>query len=117
MVKLKASTILEVIIALLLGTMIIGFSMNIVVKTAKNYNAVKKADAMFLVQNRFSILSENPKLIQDSIRDEGILLVESLKNYKQSEELFVLEIKAYTAQNRFLVEKKALIKITDESEE
>ena len=117
MVKLKGSTVLEVIIALLLGTIIIGFSMNIVVKTAKNYNAVKKADAMFLVQNRFAIVKENPESVQDSIWENGILLVENLQQYQQSNHLLLLEIKAYTAEKKFLLEKKALIEKNEEDRE
>ncbi|WP_321308593.1 hypothetical protein [Marinifilum fragile] len=117
MVKIKGSTILEVIIALLLGTIIIGFSMNIVVKTAKNYNAVKKADAMFLVENRFAILKENPELLQDSIWKNGILLVEKLEQYQGSNDLLLLKIEAYTVERRFLLGKKILIEKNDRYED
>lgn len=117
MVKLKSSTILEVIMALLIGTMIIGFSMNIVVKTGKNYNAVKRAGAMFMLKNRISIIQEEPNQLQDTIRGNGIFIVEKMTAYQQSEKVFVLELKAYTLENRFLVEKKALIEINNNDED
>ncbi len=111
MVKIKGSTILEVIIALLIGTMIIGFSMNIVVKTSKNYNAVKRASAMFQLKNRFKQIENDSSLLQDTIQGNGIYIVEKISPHKQSEYVFLLEMKAYTLEKRFLVEKKAFIEI------
>lgn len=114
MVKLRSSTIIEVVIALLIGVMIIGFSMNIVVKTGKNYNAVKRARSIFMLNNRFLILQEDPSQLQDTVEENGIFIVEKMTSYQQSEKVFVLEMKAYTYENRFLVAKRSLIEISDE---
>lgn len=111
MVKIKGSTILEVIIALLIGTMIIGFSMNIVVKTSKNYNAVKRGSAMFQLKNRFGQIKNDPSLLQNTVQGNGIYIVEKMSSYQQSESVFLLELNAYTLENRFLVKKKAIIEI------
>lgn len=111
--KLKSSSLIEVIIALCIGMIIIALSMSIVVKTGKNYNAFQRGRAMLLMSQRAFVLQNNPEIIQDSLKVNGIVLLEKLTNYHELDRVFQLDMKCYSSEGRFLGEKKCLLEIAD----
>lgn len=96
---------------------IIGLSMSIVVKTGKNYNAFQRGRAMLLMNQRAYFLQDNPESVQDSLKINGILLLEKLNSYRDVDRVFQLEMKSYSTEGRFLGEKKCLLEIAEPYED
>lgn len=115
--RIKGSTIIEVIIALLIGMMVLAMAMTIVVKTGKNYNANQKAQAMIWMKNRTYQLETKPSVHEDTIRENGVIYFESLTVLEGQKDVLTLYMIAMTEEKRFLAEKRRLINLKPEIEE
>lgn len=111
--KLKSSSLIEVIVALCIGVIIITLSMNIVVQTGKNYNAFQRGRAMFLMSERAYFLQNNPEAVQSSLTMNGIVIFEKLSSYRNIHRVFQLEMKSFSSEGKFLGEKKFLFEISE----
>lgn len=107
--KIKGSTIIEVIIALMIGMIIIGMSMSIVVKTGRNYNASQRARAVIWMNNRFIQLKDSPEVREDSIVLLGMIVYENVSKYENQEDVLMVDLKAVSREMRFLANKRSLI--------
>lgn len=90
---------------------IITLSMSIVVKTGKNYNAFQRGRAMLLMSQRAYLLQSNPETVQDSLKINGIVLLEKLSAYRDIERVYQLDMKCYSSGGRFLGKKNCLLEI------
>jgi hypothetical protein len=108
--RIKASTLVEVIIALLIGMMVMGMAMSIVVKTGKNYNAVQRTRALMWMRNRVHQLEIAPLLHEDTIQGQGMLIYEKLSEMEGKPDVLQLYMRAMTPEKRLLAEKWRLLK-------
>ena len=118
--KIKGSTIIEVIIALLIGMMVLAMAMAIVVKTGKNYNATHRTRALLLMKNRLYQIKDQPELRSDTLLVNGILLFENLSEAEGKKDVLNVYMKAMTPEGRTLLEKRHFVNRIpdyDESEE
>ncbi len=109
--RIKGSTIIEVIIALMIGMLILAMSMTIVAKTNKNYNAELRTRSLIWMRNRVYMMETNPVLHEDTIQANGILIYENLANFDGKRDVLILYMKAMTIENRLLAEKWRLINL------
>lgn len=109
--RIKGSTIIEVIMALMIGMIILAMAMTIVVKTGKNYNAVHRTRALIWMRNRVYMMEANPVLHEDTIQANGMLIYENLANLEGKKDVLILYMKAMTPENRLLAEKWRLINL------
>ena len=115
--KIGGSTILEVIIALLIGMLVLAMAMAIVVKTGKNYNATHRTRAMFVMKNRLYHFKDNPVIHSDTIFVNGFLLYENLSEIEGKKGVLNAYFKAMTTEGRPLIEKRHIINLKPEHEE
>ncbi|WP_461630257.1 prepilin-type N-terminal cleavage/methylation domain-containing protein [Labilibaculum euxinus] len=109
--RIKGSTIIEVIMALMIGMIVLAMAMTIVVKTGKNYNAVHRTRALIWMRNRVYMMETNPVLREDTIQANGMLIYEKLANLEGKKDVLILYMKAMTPENRLLAEKWRLINL------
>ena len=114
--RIKGSTIIEVIIALLIGMMVLAMAMIIVVKTGKNYNATHRTRALLWMRNRVYQLETKPALHEDTIQVNGMLIYENLAELEGKQDVLILYMKAMTPENRLLAEKRRLINLKPDNE-
>lgn len=107
--KIKGSTIIEVIIALLIGMMVLAMAMAIVVKTGKNYNATHRTRALLLMKNRLYQIKDQPELRSDTVSVNGILLFENLSEAEGKKDVLNVYLKAMTPEGRTLLEKRHFV--------
>jgi len=115
--RIKGSTIIEVIIALLIGMLVLAMAMTIVVKTGKNYNANRKAKALIWMKNRTYQLELKPIVHEDTIRANGMIIFESMTEFEGKKDVLNLYMKAMTDEYMFLAEKKRLINLKPDIDE
>nr|WP_320120042.1 hypothetical protein [uncultured Marinifilum sp.] len=115
--RIKGSSIIEVIIALLIGMLVLAMAMTIVVKTGKNYNANRKAKALLWMKNRTYQLELKPVVHEDTIRVNGMIIFESVVELEGKKDVLLLYMKAMTGENRFLAEKRRLINFKPDTDE
>ncbi|PXY01813.1 hypothetical protein DF185_03965 [Marinifilum breve] len=115
--KIEGSTIIEVIMALLIGMLVLAMAMAIVVKTGKNYNATHRTRAMFVIKDRLYYFQNNPMIHSDTIPVNGFLLYENLSEINGRKGVLNAYFKAMTTEGRRLIEKQHVINMKPEHEE
>jgi hypothetical protein len=115
--KIEASTIVEVIVALLIGMLVLAMAMAIVVKTGKNYNATHRTRALLFMKNRLYQLKDNPVIHNDTIIVNGFMVYEKISEVDGKKGVLKVYQKAMTPEGRLLIEKKHIINLIPEHEE
>lgn len=115
--KIEGSTIMEVIMALLIGMLVLAMAMAIVVKTGKNYNATHRTRAMFVIKDRLYYHKNNPMIHSDTIPVNGFLLYENLSEIEGRKGVLNAYFEAMTIEGRRLIEKQHIINLKPEHEE
>ncbi|HAF29361.1 MAG TPA: hypothetical protein DCG75_09980 [Bacteroidales bacterium] len=107
--KLKASTLIETIIAMLIVTIAFSLALMLMLSISKNSNNSLKTKAYFLA-NEVLVKTKSEKTYFDQDFDYGnILIKKTVAEYENNEELFQLNISAYDVRNYKLVEQNELI--------
>ena len=114
--KIKSSTIIEVIVALLIGMLVLAMAMAIVVKTGKNYNATHRTRALLFLKNRLHQIKNDPVIHNDTIFVNGFMLYENISEAEGKKNILNVNLKAMTPEGRLLLEKKHFINRTPEYE-
>ena len=108
--KLKSSTVMEVIVALTIISIIIAISFFIIANLNKNNNINLKYRASILIDNQLNTLSREPEELNDTLLINTIKLVRNSQLDEQYKDLWNVEIKAFTQFHKLLYQKKAIIK-------
>lgn len=114
--KIVASTIIEVIVALLIGMIVLAMAITIVVKTGKNYNATHRARALLIMRNRLYYLKDNPVIKSDTIFVSGFMFYEKSFEYEGKRDVFNVYLRAMTLEGKLLIEKQHIINLIPEYE-
>jgi hypothetical protein len=109
MKKLRSGTIIEVIVALLIGMIVLAMAMTIVVKTSKNYNAALRVKALFHMNNRIRQIEQKPVLHEDTLMVNGLKMYERVSEKEDRMGVLDVYIRCVTVDDRFLAEKRRLL--------
>ena len=112
--KLKSSTLVETIIAMLIVTIAFSMAMVLMLNISKNSNNSLKTKA-YILANDVLVKTKAEKTYFDQEFDYGnIIIKKTLTEYENNEELFQLKVLAFDSRNRKLFEQNELLIIEKE---
>lgn len=109
MIKIKASTLTEVIVALVIISLVTGMFFTIIIKVG-NYNRNRKY--LLLNQQLLELVQEAKQYgyLEDETLDyEGYYIQKKVKPFKEIPGVWEITAEAFTTQNKKLMEHKAII--------
>ena len=107
--KLKASTLVEAIIAMLIITVTFSLGLLLMLNISKNSNNSLKTKA-YILANDVLVKSKSENLYLDQEYNYGnITIKKAVSEYENNEELFQLNISAFDSRNYKLFEQNELI--------
>lgn len=107
--KLKASTLVETIVAMLIVTIAFSLALLLMVNISKNSNNSLKTKAYFLTNNIWVQTKAEHTFIDQEYTYGNILIKKTVTEYENNEELFQLNISVYDKQNHKLFEQNELL--------
>lgn len=115
-IKLKASTLVETIVAMLLVTIAFSMAMVLMLKISKNSNNSLKTKA-YILANDVIVKTKTEKLYIDQEFNYGnIIIKKTVTEYENNEKLFQLKVSAFDSRNHKLFEQNELLIIENELE-
>lgn len=114
--KVKASSLLEVVIALLLICIMMVLSMNIFTNVIQSGFNNRKIEAGIKIKELSFISKKEHNFINEEFRQEEYLITKSVEFYKQSANLIHIRWKAEDLQGKLLLETDEII-LTDTKDE
>lgn len=112
--KVKASTLVESIIAMLIVTIVFSMALVLMLNISKNSNNSLKTKA-YILANDVLVKTKSEKSYLDQEFNYGnITIKKMLVEYENNEELFLLNISTYDLRNHKLFEQNELIIIENE---
>jgi hypothetical protein len=112
--KVKASTLVESIIAMLIVTIVFSMALVLMLNISKNSNNSLKTKA-YILANDVLVKTKSEKSYFDQEFNYGnILIKKTVAEYENNEELFFLNISTYDLRNHKLFEQNELIIIENE---
>jgi len=111
LLKVKGSTLIEAIIAMLIVTITFAMAMVLMLSISKNSNNSIKTKA-YLLTNQIYTQSKAENLYIDQEFDfENVIIKKTILPVKESEELFLLSITAWNKFNNKLVERTEIVNL------
>ena len=107
--RLKASTLIEAIISMLIVTIAFSFALVLILNISKNSNNSLKTKAYILANDVLVQTKAENEFLDEEFNHGNIVIKRSVTEYGENEELFQLNIAAYDLQNRILYEQNELI--------
>jgi len=107
--KVRASTLVETIVAMLIITFVFSIGFLIIMNLSKNSNNSLKTKAYFLT-NEILVSTKSKKQFFDQDFDFGnITIKRTVSEYQNNEELYQLNLKALDLNNHKLFEQNELL--------
>lgn len=107
-VKVKASTLVETMVAMVLLCIVMGISMVIFLQSTSSSLNYEKVRASILVQNTIEETRSSFSFSDSEVEVENITLVKSVTPYEGQESLVQVEIVAINSENKVLASTYAI---------
>ncbi len=108
--KIKGSTLIEVIVALLIILIVYGILTFFIQKLGKQLKHNKeKSNAYFVIEKTINETKQNNLYYNDEFVTNDIKFVKEVTNYKEYKNIYNLRISAFNKNNVLLVEIKEII--------
>jgi type II secretory pathway pseudopilin PulG len=111
--KLKGSTLIEVMVAMVIVIIIFGLAMMTFINIAKFSNNALKTEAYFNLQKVITETYVNKQFLDEDYEFENMVIRKSITPYPDCKDLRIILFSAYTAENKLIIEKKQVVKATD----
>ncbi len=108
--KIEGATIIEVLVALVIAMTILGIGMVLIANIGKNNNANIKYRSKLLLNERKIMIEKNIQIHEDSIHYGRVTIYEKVSSYSGYEDIYLLELKAFSERKNLLVERNLIIK-------
>ncbi|WP_345954243.1 hypothetical protein [Mucilaginibacter sp. PAMB04168] len=110
--KLPASSILEVVVALVVILLVLSLSLTIYSNVMRQSLSARKLQAQFRLQEALVQLKHDRSL--DLPVQDGLVIEKTLAPYENNSRLTLVYLKAYDDTHRLLAETRQIIILTDE---
>ncbi len=107
--KLKASSLLETIVALMVIMIVFGIAMTIYVNVMKNSSSLSEVKASLRLDVLAKESKEKKAFFDEDFEEENIDFEKRVTKYQNKEGLLLLELEARDKTNRILAERKEII--------
>ena len=107
--RIRASTIVESIIAILIVTIAISLALVLIINIGKNSNNSLKTKAYILANDMLVQTKAENEFLDEEFNYGNLIIKRTVNEYEKNEELFQLNIIAYDLKNTILYEHNELI--------
>ena len=107
--KLKASTLVETIIAMLIVTIAFSLALLLMINISRSSNNSLKTKAYFLANNILVQTKAEKTYLDQEFNFGNVVIKKTVTEYENNEELFQLNVSAYDKQNHKLFEQNELV--------
>lgn len=108
MFKLRASTLIEVLVAMVIISISFGIAMMIVMNLLKAQNNKSKIEAYFIANNIISQIKPDSKLIDEQIDFVNLYVEKTVTSSTKSKNIAIISVKVFDKTKRKIFEKKTL---------
>lgn len=113
--KLTASTMIETLVAMTIIMISFGVVALLVINTSRN-TSILKLNAFLLCEDVKSETLALKNYEYDELKYENMDIIKTIKKYKQSADLQILEIQAFSKNEVLIYETKLVIPVSDEKD-
>ncbi len=113
--SIKASSLFETIVALMVIMIVFGIAMTIYVNVMRNSTSLSELKASLRLDELARETKEKKSYFDEKFEDESTLIEKKVTKYKDKEGLFLLDLQAFDKTNKRLAERKELLQ--DETNE
>lgn len=110
-VKIPASTMIEVIVAVTIIAIVFSFAMLLFAGIQTSGSSRMKIYALSRINHVISESKASYSFLDEEFAFDGLRVKQSIAPYKNSSRLFILHLEAFDIKNRLVAEKNELIRI------
>ena len=107
--RLKGSTLVEVITAMVITVTAIGIAFAILVNISKTDNSRLRLNALLKANEIISNSRANTKYLDENFKEGALEIYKTVIPYKNSDKLYILKIEVYNRNKHKIFEKQQLI--------
>lgn len=108
-VRIKASSLIETIVGLMVIVLVFGIAMTVYVNVMKNSTSLAELKASQRLEEIAVETRANKSFFNESFEEEGIKIEKTIGKYQNKEGLILLELLAKDPAERKLAERKEII--------
>lgn len=97
--KLRASTIVEVLVSLIVIVIVFGIAMSIFANVQRSSLSTKKLRAQAILKAHLLKASQHPEVSKQTVTDDGFTLEQNITNYHDDPALYQISLIAYDANS------------------
>jgi Tfp pilus assembly protein PilV len=109
-VKLKAASLLEVVIAMVIISIVFGVGMMTYMNILKSSFSVQQLNATLLLNKIVEETKQEQSFFDETITEENITVYKKASKYQGNDNLVLLELEVLDAENKILANRKQLIR-------
>lgn len=109
MVKLKAATLVESMIAMVIIVLSLGITTMIYTNVIQSDHQREQLKGMLLIKNEVVFIKANKKYLDDEKVTDNYVIKSVIQPYKQSEDLYQLSLSAKNAKGKLVASHSELI--------
>lgn len=110
--KLRASTLIESIVSMVIITLLFGISFSILSSVAGRNNAQLKLKALLEAQRVVAQCKSEGDFNNQYWKIEGLTIEKTIKNYHDYKEIRLIEVSIFNNNGKLLIQKHELINIS-----
>ena len=110
--KLRASTLIESIVAMVIITLLFGISFSILTSIAGRNNSQIKLKASFEAQRVISLCKSQHDFEDHEWKFEGLAVEKVIKSYHEYKDLRLIEVNVFNNDGKLLLRRHELINIS-----
>jgi len=111
--KIKASTLIETLIAMVILIIVSGIATMTFINIAHSGSNTLRIEAMIQTQNALAETIKNNTFFDEDYSEGSIMIKKRITNYSSGKNLKILEMNAYSLEGRFMYERKEIIRIKE----
>ena len=113
--RIKASSLLETIVALLVVMTVFGIAMTIYINVLRNSDSLSTLKAIQTLEQVAAETKTKRSYFDESFRVDEIMVEKSFIQYQHNEDLWLMDLKAIDPLNKTIATRKEIL-ITEEDE-
>lgn len=107
--KIKGSTMIEVLVAMVILLIMLGIGMSIFLNNAEHNNPLQKVYAGQIADSLLEYSEQNREYIDKAIEVEGISLILEFRNYHGNNNSLLAKVSVYDNRGKSLFDLKEII--------
>ncbi|MBY0426789.1 MAG: hypothetical protein K2Q22_14230 [Cytophagales bacterium] len=112
--RLKAATLIEIMVALLIISIVFTITLNILLKVSQSGYTLSKIKAIQEIKRTSFKTKNERRFIPEELHLEGFVIKKNIKPYPTDTALLELSIAAYSMEGKLIYQQKEIVKPREE---